>query len=174
MRTLANVALTIWAAALFAGCGGSRSPIGAPGAMPQSNAIATHAKRSGLCPSQYIECIKLTYGSPFVQEWCVLPGTGYFPSLDFTRAQCKKFKSGTFEWSAKVYRAGTERRVGVIAASFDPSSGDPTELTITERQQRHSSGGKIVYRVQLEACQVISGNTYCSSGPDRIGIATSN
>jgi hypothetical protein len=31
------------AAALLAGCGGSQPPIGAPGSMPQSRAIATHA-----------------------------------------------------------------------------------------------------------------------------------
>jgi hypothetical protein len=31
--------------ALLAGCGGSQSPIGAPGAMPRSSAIATHAER---------------------------------------------------------------------------------------------------------------------------------
>jgi len=33
--------------ALLAGCGGSQPPIGAPGAMPQSRAIATHAARGG-------------------------------------------------------------------------------------------------------------------------------
>jgi hypothetical protein len=31
------------AAALLAGCGGSQPPIGAPGAMPQTSALATHA-----------------------------------------------------------------------------------------------------------------------------------
>jgi hypothetical protein len=35
------------AAALLAGCGGSQPPIGAPGAVPQSRAIATHAERGG-------------------------------------------------------------------------------------------------------------------------------
>ena len=35
------------AAALLAGCGGSQPPIGATGAMPQSSAIAAHAKHSG-------------------------------------------------------------------------------------------------------------------------------
>jgi hypothetical protein len=30
---------------LLAGCGGSQPPIGAPGAMPQSRAVATHADR---------------------------------------------------------------------------------------------------------------------------------
>jgi hypothetical protein len=33
------------AAAMLAGCGGSQPPIGAPGAMPQASAIATHADR---------------------------------------------------------------------------------------------------------------------------------
>ena len=33
------------AAAMLAGCGGSQLPIGAPGAIPQSRAIATHAER---------------------------------------------------------------------------------------------------------------------------------
>jgi hypothetical protein len=33
------------AAALLGGCGGSQPPIGAPGAMPQTSAIATHADR---------------------------------------------------------------------------------------------------------------------------------
>jgi hypothetical protein len=45
MRIWARFALTISAAGLFAGCGGSQSPIGAPGAMPQSRAIATRAAR---------------------------------------------------------------------------------------------------------------------------------
>jgi hypothetical protein len=41
-------ALSISAAAAFlAGCGGSQPPIGAPGAMPQSRAIATRAQRGG-------------------------------------------------------------------------------------------------------------------------------
>jgi len=35
------------AVAMLAGCGGSQPPIGAPGAMPQSRAIATHAERGG-------------------------------------------------------------------------------------------------------------------------------
>jgi len=35
------------AAAMLAACGGSQPPIGAPGAMPQSRAIVTHASRGG-------------------------------------------------------------------------------------------------------------------------------
>jgi hypothetical protein len=41
-----HFALSIFAGAgILAGCGGSQPPIGAPGAMPQSRAIATHAAR---------------------------------------------------------------------------------------------------------------------------------
>jgi hypothetical protein len=35
------------ATAMLVGCGGSQPPIGAPGAMPQSRAVATHAQRGG-------------------------------------------------------------------------------------------------------------------------------
>ena len=42
---LSRYALSVTAAALLAGCGGSQSPIGAPGAMPQSRPIPTRAQR---------------------------------------------------------------------------------------------------------------------------------
>ncbi len=44
MRSIA-LCLGISAAAILAGCVGSQPPIGAPGAMPQTSAIATHAER---------------------------------------------------------------------------------------------------------------------------------
>src|ERR1700729_3891962 len=45
---LSSHALTACAAAaLLAGCGGAQPPISAPGAMPQSRAIASHAGRGG-------------------------------------------------------------------------------------------------------------------------------
>jgi hypothetical protein len=40
-----HVLLSCAAAAVLTGCGGSQPPIGAPGAMPQTSAIATHADR---------------------------------------------------------------------------------------------------------------------------------
>jgi hypothetical protein len=46
MRTLARYALSVGtAAALLAGCGGSQPPVGAPGAMSQTSALAMHADR---------------------------------------------------------------------------------------------------------------------------------
>lgn len=44
---LHRFALGIIAAALLAGCGGSQTLIGAPGGVPQSHVIATHANRGG-------------------------------------------------------------------------------------------------------------------------------
>jgi hypothetical protein len=43
------------AAAMLAGCGGSQPPIGAPGAMAQTSAIATHAERgkSWMVPADF-------------------------------------------------------------------------------------------------------------------------
>src|SRR5579863_10312478 len=42
---LFRCATSLSAAALVAACGGSQSPIGAPGAIPQTSAIAMHAER---------------------------------------------------------------------------------------------------------------------------------
>jgi hypothetical protein len=48
LPTLGRYALASYAAiAMLAGCGGSQLPIAAPGAMPQSRAIAARADRSG-------------------------------------------------------------------------------------------------------------------------------
>ncbi|HLY02983.1 MAG TPA: hypothetical protein VKR56_10895 [Candidatus Cybelea sp.] len=47
-------ALGIGAAALLAACGGSQPPTGAPGAMPQTRAIAAHADRDGSGPFLYV------------------------------------------------------------------------------------------------------------------------
>jgi hypothetical protein len=165
--------------ALLAGCGGSQPPIGAPGARPQTpNALnsfkggndgAGSLQAAQSC-SGYTECITLAYGLPFKQEWCVVPGTG-FPSLGFTKAKCKKVKSGTFGWGAKAYKVSPHRRVREIEASFAPYSGNPTELAIAETQKLRSSGGTVTYYVSLHACQHFSGGWYCS-GPYSIGIAT--
>jgi uncharacterized repeat protein (TIGR03803 family) len=46
MKTLARFALSISAAAMIASCGGSQPPIAAPGAMPQSRAVALAPTRS--------------------------------------------------------------------------------------------------------------------------------
>jgi hypothetical protein len=63
METFANscYALSISAAvALLASCGGSRPPIGAPGAMPQTVSLAAHADRGGLGSFLYVGGWKLS------------------------------------------------------------------------------------------------------------------
>lgn len=47
MRSLGLAGTLLAAAAMLAGCGGSQPPIAAPGAIPQSPAVATHAERGG-------------------------------------------------------------------------------------------------------------------------------
>lgn len=131
------------AAALLAGCYGSQPPVGAPGAMPQSHPIATHAKHSGSCPSQYLECIKLAYGSPIEQELC-LPVKGH---LVFG-SNCHP-RRGTWNWYTKV--RGHHRKW--IEASVAPNPGNPVELTISETQEFKPSHGKIVDVVYLKICE---------------------
>jgi hypothetical protein len=64
MRTLARYALSFGAAsALLAGCGGTQPPIGAPGTMPQSRAIATHTERGGSWMLPEAKSQKLLYVS---------------------------------------------------------------------------------------------------------------
>ena len=48
------------AAAVLTSCGGSQPPIGAPGALPQSSLIATHADRGGLGTFLYVGGWKLS------------------------------------------------------------------------------------------------------------------
>ncbi len=145
------------AAALLAGCGGSQPPVGAPGATAQSRAVAAHAEPSGSCPSEYLECIKLTYGSPIKQELC-LPVKGHL----VIGSNCSP-RSGTWYWYTKVY--GRHRKS--IEASVAPNPGNPVELTISGTQQFKSSHGKIVDAVSLKICE---SNGCAVLG--RIGIST--
>ena len=47
MRRNSTFLYVILSYAMLAGCGGSQPPIGAPGVMPQSRAIAMHAAGGG-------------------------------------------------------------------------------------------------------------------------------
>jgi hypothetical protein len=145
------------AAALLTACGGSQPPIGAPGAIPQGRAIATHAEPSGSCSSQYLECVKLAYGSPIEQELC-LPVKGHL----VIGSSCDP-RTGTWYWYTKVYG----RRRKWIEASVAPNPGNPVELTISETQGFKSSHGKIVDAVSLKICE---SNGCAVLG--RIGIST--
>lgn len=152
------------ATAMLAACGRSQPP----GAMPQSRTIATHAERGRSCPSQYLECITLAYGSPIEQEWCVpVKGPlGFGPSCDPT-------SYGTWNWGTKVRKLAGHHSRKWIDVSVEPNPGNPVELTISESTRIKPSHGKIVYVVFLETCTHFSGGWNCLDGwANRIGIST--
>ena len=63
------------AAAMLAGCGGSQPPIGAPGAMPQTSAIATHADRGtswmlpGTSAGDLVYATSVAFGNVYVYTY---------------------------------------------------------------------------------------------------------
>ena len=61
--SFSRCALSIGAIALLAACGGSQPPVGSPGAMPQSRAIATQTERSGSWMLPEAKGDKLLYAS---------------------------------------------------------------------------------------------------------------
>jgi hypothetical protein len=60
------------AAAMLAGCGGSQPPIGAPAAMPQVSAIATHAERGKSWMKPEASGDDLVYATGACNGTCVL------------------------------------------------------------------------------------------------------
>lgn len=164
-RLYIRSASLVVALTMLAGCG-AQQPIGAPRALPQSHAMATYAKRSGSCP-QYLECVKLAYGSPIEQEWCV-PAKG---PLGFGQ-NCDPTSYGTWTWHTKV-RGHRHHAREWIDVSVDPNRGNPVELTISESQRIKPSHGRIVYVVSLETCTLFSGGENCRNGwENSIGIST--
>lgn len=72
MAYLVRLAFIIGAAALFAGCGGSAPPMGAPGAVAQSRTIAAHADRGGSWMPPGDKSQALIYASGGCGGACVL------------------------------------------------------------------------------------------------------
>jgi hypothetical protein len=72
-RELSRYALSnCVAAAMLAGCGGSQPPLGAPGAMSQSSAIATHADRGASWMKPRARSDDLIYATGGCGGTCVL------------------------------------------------------------------------------------------------------
>jgi hypothetical protein len=58
----------------FTGCSGSQPPIGAPGAVPQSRAIATAGSaRQSLDVSEHIRWDKISNSTEAMEQWLNLP-----------------------------------------------------------------------------------------------------
>jgi hypothetical protein len=141
------------AASTFAACSGGGSQAMLPGAV------------GGVQPAQscrgYSECITLSYGAPFEQQWCIYRDAVSFNSLD-----CKNTPPGPWKWHVKVHRVSDHHLYAGIKASFDPNPGNPTALTIAETHKHKPSKGKIIFEAIFGACQ---GNGCVGSGV--IGIA---
>ena len=132
------------AVALLAGCGGSQPPIGAPGAMPQTSAIATRAKRGKPWMLREAKSEHLIYATGGCLGTCVFAypggklvgtldvgfGGSYASSGDFTDANGNVFISNNdniFEYA----HGGTEPIAtldlpgsNAIGCSVDPTTGN--------------------------------------------------
>jgi hypothetical protein len=170
MKHVDRYALGIIAAlAILAGCGQVSAPVPTGGTIPTG---AAHGKsrmlpeaKAQTCPGRYAECITLAYGSPFEQQWCVYGANPWH--LGFG-SNCVP-TSGTWLWYTGFNHRHDPGKF--IQVSVKPNPGNPTEVTISERKRIKSSRGKIVFRVELEACYQFSGG--CGGPlPVFIGIAT--
>ncbi|MGB6952957.1 MAG: hypothetical protein WBE15_13540 [Candidatus Cybelea sp.] len=129
------------AAAMLAGCGGSQPPIGAPGAMPQTSARATHADRgkSWMLPEAKAEDLiylsaptgVYVYTYPKGKHVGTLTGFGY-PLYECADKSGDVFiiivdgsQQGVYEYT----HGGSEPinflpRTGAYACSVDPTTGN--------------------------------------------------
>jgi hypothetical protein len=129
------------AAIMLAGCGGSQPPIGAPGAMPQSAAIATHAERGGSWMVPDAQNQGLLYvsngGCCGVSVYSYPNGTlrGRLKGFESSFGQCVDAVGDVYitdEFAGRVYEYvhGSSKRLrslavpGAISCSIDPTSGD--------------------------------------------------
>src|SRR5580693_9055001 len=97
---LSRFALSISAAAaLLAGCGGSQPPIGAPGAIAQTSALATHAERGTSWMLPEVKSEKLVYiaaGSVYVYAYGTSKLVGMLPRIGDTLYECADRKGDVF------------------------------------------------------------------------------
>ena len=163
------------AVALLAGCGGSQPPIGAPGAMPQTSAIATHADRgkSWMLPEAKGE--DLIYAVGGCGGTCILsyPGgkvvgaiTGYDGGA-YESADCSDAKGNVYianyDEAGRFAHAGTTP-IATFAVpgdfaggcSADPLTGNLAVVYDASRVAvfKPGSGEPVTYDSGLEA-------TYC-------------
>jgi uncharacterized repeat protein (TIGR03803 family) len=118
MRTLARYAISMGAAALIAGCGGPQQPIGAPGAMPQSSALARQTDSTnykvvysfsggndGEAPNGVIDVGGTLYGTTGVGGYPCGCGTVFSVTPSGTEKVLYSFAAGS---------DGSEPRAGLI------------------------------------------------------------
>ena len=133
------------AVAMLAGCGGSQPPISAPGAMPQTSALATHAERGGSWMAHDAKSKDLLYvpAGPNVYVFSYPQGkhAGTFSGFNIALSACTNNKkgdvfivnfAGTFSMPAGVYvyQHGGSSPIAVLSiggpvgCSVDPTTGN--------------------------------------------------
>jgi hypothetical protein len=139
-------ALSYVAAATLAACGGSQPPIGAPGATPQTSALATHAERgtSWMLPEAASQDLLYVtnYSYTSVYSYPTLKLVGVLKDFKSTVGDCVDAKGDVFITNhlyshhstriAEYAHGGTkpiaelanDDRIGPVGCSIDPVTGD--------------------------------------------------
>ncbi len=186
-RTTINcVALSISAAALLAGCGGSQPPIGAPGGMAQTSALATHAKRgtSWMLPEAksgpllYLSVFKDSEAAVDVFTFPRGKLVGTLTGFASAYGLCSDNKGNVFvtDWYRQditEYAHGGTKPIATLAdpgyettgCSFDPTTGNLA--VVNEATSSGGAGNIAVYANELGtptfySDAVISYYWYCS------------
>jgi hypothetical protein len=168
MRTAAirRNALTFSVSIWLAACGGSQSPIGTPGAMPQSRAVATHAERGQSWMLSEAKSEDLLYvsnqGPPDVLVLTypggklvgTLKGLGRPYGLCVDSAQdvwvVSQLSSGAALLSEYAHAATKPSRVLSVALSQLACAVDPTTgnlAVVDPGESTSSSGGVVLYNL---------------------------
>jgi hypothetical protein len=141
MKALSQFELTITSAALLAACGGSQPPIGAPGATPQSRAIATRTERGGswmLPQAKSADLLYVANGSDvIVFSYPAGKVIGTLKGFDANTGECvdaaRDIYIGNYKpVSFDEYAHGGTKRIGRLnlkgtgpgACAVDPTTGD--------------------------------------------------
>jgi hypothetical protein len=152
------------AAAMLAGCGGSQPPIGAPGAMPQASALATHAERgtSWMLPEARSEDLLYTSnddGDVYVYSYPAFKQVGELQLNEATQGLCVDKQSDVFvpAWTGDVstltgyiyeYAHGGTQPIATLSdpgalntsCSVDPTTGN---LAVTNAYQSGYDYGNV-------------------------------
>ena len=128
------------AATMLQGCGGSQPPVGAPGAMQQASAIATHADRGGSWMLPEAQTQDLLYVTDYtyvkVFTYPQLKRAGTLTGFGSDVGECVDSKGDVFvtnQLPTRMYEyahGGTKRiatlktHVGPLGCATDPVTGD--------------------------------------------------
>ncbi len=149
MRFILRSANGVLAALFPAACSDDGVSGSLPGSLQALTAHSSGSQHTGIaaspiaaCSSKYYECATISKIKPFRREWCVVKkGT----------TGCKHLSPGTWSWSAPVTTV-SGKKFARIVTSFKPNPGNPTELTIAEKDAVASSDGKVAYEASLKGC----------------------